>query len=79
MSLLDLQFNQDATVTGVEDAHPNDRVAYAQLADVQPWPWSPTLFRIQRDAVEPRLEEAVLTGRDAHRVLDEARAAANEP
>ncbi len=27
MSLLDLQFNQDASVTGVEDAHPNDRVA----------------------------------------------------
>jgi sn-glycerol 3-phosphate transport system substrate-binding protein len=58
--------------------HPNDRVAYDQLADAQPWPWSPTLFRIQREVVEPRLEEAVITGRDAHAVLDEARAEARE-
>ena len=42
--------------------HPNDRVAYDQLAAVDPWPWAPELFRIERDVVEPRLEEAVLTG-----------------
>jgi sn-glycerol 3-phosphate transport system substrate-binding protein len=59
--------------------HPNDRVAYDQLADVAPWPWVPDLFRVERDIVEPRLEEAVLTGRDAHELMDEARAEAQRP
>jgi sn-glycerol 3-phosphate transport system substrate-binding protein len=53
--------------------HPNDRVAYDQLADVDPWPWLPELFRIERDVVEPRLEEAVLTRRDARALMDQAR------
>jgi sn-glycerol 3-phosphate transport system substrate-binding protein len=52
--------------------HPNDRVAYDQLADATPFPWSPELFRIDRDIVEPRLEDAVLTGRNAHEVFREA-------
>jgi sn-glycerol 3-phosphate transport system substrate-binding protein len=52
--------------------HPNDRVAYEQLADVDPWPWAPELFRVERDVVEPRLEEAVITGRDAHEVMLDA-------
>ncbi len=60
-------------------AHPNDRVAYDQLASVDPWPWVPELFRVERDVVEPRLEDAVLTGRDAHAILDEARAEAARP
>lgn len=59
--------------------HPNDRVAYDQLAAVDPWPWLPELFRIERDIVEPRLEDAVLTGRDAHALLDEAREEAARP
>lgn len=59
--------------------HPNDRVAYDQLADVDPWPWAPELFRIERDVVEPRLEDAVLTGRDAHALMDEARDDARRP
>jgi sn-glycerol 3-phosphate transport system substrate-binding protein len=59
--------------------HPNDRVAYDQLAAVEPWPWAPELFRIERDVVEPRLEEAVLTGRDAGQVMAEARAEATRP
>ncbi len=59
--------------------HPNDRVAYDQLADVDPWPWAPDLFRIERDVVEPRLEDAVLTGKDAHALLDEARDEATRP
>ena len=58
--------------------HPNDAVALAQLPDVQPWPWSPGLFRIQREIVEPRLEDAVLLDRDPQSVLDEARVAARE-
>jgi sn-glycerol 3-phosphate transport system substrate-binding protein len=56
--------------------HPNDRVAYDQLRDVEPWPWSTELFRIDRDIVEPRLEAAVLTGRDAGQLMAEARAEA---
>jgi sn-glycerol 3-phosphate transport system substrate-binding protein len=59
--------------------HPNDRVAYDQLVDVEPWPWVPDLFRIERDVVEPRLEDAVLTGRDAHELMDEAREEAKVP
>lgn len=60
-------------------AHPNDDVAQAQLASVDPWPWEPNLFRIERDIVDPRLEEAVLLDRDARAVLGEARAAAARP
>jgi sn-glycerol 3-phosphate transport system substrate-binding protein len=56
--------------------HPNDAVAQAQLADVDPWPWEPMLFRIERDIVDPKLEEAVLLDRPAEQVLDSARAAA---
>jgi sn-glycerol 3-phosphate transport system substrate-binding protein len=59
--------------------HPNDRVAYDQLAAAEPWPWVPELFRIERDVVEPRLEEAVLTGRDARALMDEAREEAERP
>ena len=60
-------------------AHPNDRVAYDQLADAEPFPWAPELFRVERDIVEPRLEEAVLTNRDAHAVMAEAREEAARP
>jgi sn-glycerol 3-phosphate transport system substrate-binding protein len=59
--------------------HPNDRIALDQLAYAEPWPWSKELFRIEREAVQPRLEEAVLARRDAREVLDEARRAAEEP
>jgi sn-glycerol 3-phosphate transport system substrate-binding protein len=59
--------------------HPNDRVAYDQLADATPFPWSTELFRIDRDVVEPRLEDAVLTGRDAHEVFREAVEDARRP
>jgi sn-glycerol 3-phosphate transport system substrate-binding protein len=60
-------------------AHPNDRVAYDQLANVDPWPWAPELFRVERDIVEPRLEDAVLTGADARALMDEARDEARRP
>jgi sn-glycerol 3-phosphate transport system substrate-binding protein len=59
--------------------HPNDRVAYDQLADVDPWPWAPELFRVERDVVEPRLEDAVLTGRDARALMQEACRDAERP
>ncbi len=59
--------------------HPNDEVAQAQLASVDPWPWEPMLFRIERDVVDPKLEEAVLLDRDAKSVLDGARTMAARP
>jgi len=59
--------------------HPNDKVALDQLRFAEPWPWSPDLFRIEREAVQPRLEEAVLARRPARAVLDEARRMAMEP
>jgi sn-glycerol 3-phosphate transport system substrate-binding protein len=65
--------------TGWYQKHPNDRIAYQQLADVQPWPWAEALFRIQRDVVEPRLEGAVFSNRDPELVMREARAAAVRP
>jgi sn-glycerol 3-phosphate transport system substrate-binding protein len=59
--------------------HPNDRVAYDQLGAVDPWPWAPELFRIERDVVEPRLESGVLEGGDPRAVMDAAREEAARP
>src|SRR5262249_9776442 len=50
----------ELTRSGYYTAHPNDRIAMDQLAFTEPWPWAPNLFRVQREAVQPRLEEAVL-------------------
>jgi sn-glycerol 3-phosphate transport system substrate-binding protein len=58
--------------------HPNDFVTIGQLASVDPWPWAPTLFRIQREIVEPRLEDAVYRNTNAHAVMGEARAVARK-
>lgn len=65
--------------SGYYAKHPNDYVAIAQLRAAEPWPWSPELFRVQREAVQPRLEEAVLLRRDARATLDEARRVAVQP
>lgn len=53
--------------------HPNDAVAVEQLAAVDPWPWAPGLFRVQRDIMDPRLEDAVLRRLDPHATFVEAR------
>jgi sn-glycerol 3-phosphate transport system substrate-binding protein len=65
--------------SGYYQAHPNDRVTVDQLAHASPWPWAPELFRVQREAVQPRLEQAVLQGRDARQTLEEARASLERP
>ena len=70
---------RELETSGYYAAHPNDHVAVAQLQHAEPWPWSPELFRVQREAVQPRLEEAVLTRRDARATLEEARRAAVDP
>jgi sn-glycerol 3-phosphate transport system substrate-binding protein len=59
--------------------HPNDAVAQAELAHVAPWPWAPNLFRMQRDILEPRLEDAVIENRDAGAVISEAQKLAQRP
>ncbi|HZO13457.1 MAG TPA: ABC transporter substrate-binding protein [Polyangiaceae bacterium] len=59
--------------------HPNDRVTVDQLAHAAAWPWEPELFRVQREAVQPRLEQAVLERRDPRRALDEALATLGAP
>ncbi|HEX6767548.1 MAG TPA: extracellular solute-binding protein, partial [Polyangiaceae bacterium] len=59
--------------------HPNDAVAQAELPNVEPWPWAPNLFRIQRDVLEPRLEDAVVQHRAPEALLDEARKLAARP
>ncbi len=69
----------DLERAGFYKEHPNDRIAVAQLEHAAPWPWAPNLFRIQREAVQPRLEEAILAQRDARATLDEARRAARAP
>lgn len=59
--------------------HPNDAIAQEQLASVDPWPWEPNLFRIERDIVDPRLEEAVLLDRDPRVILADAARLARKP
>lgn len=63
---------------GFFSKRPNWRVAMAQLAHARPWPWSPRLFRIQREIVQPRLERAIFGGGAARALLDEARSLARE-
>ena len=57
---------EELTQSGYYARHPNDRVALDQLAAAEPWPWSPALFRVQREIVDPLLEDAVLEGRTPH-------------
>jgi len=56
---------------GHYDAHPNERVAVDQLRVARPWPWSPRLFRVQREVVQPRLERAVLADGGAAEMIRE--------
>ena len=63
---------------GYYEKHPNHRVAYEQLQVASAWPWSPDLFRVQREILEPLIERAVLTDGDARRMLSEARARARQ-
>lgn len=59
---------------GFFEAHPNFAVTLDQLAYAQPWPWAPELFRVQREAVQPRLEQAVLQQKDGAAMLADAKA-----
>jgi sn-glycerol 3-phosphate transport system substrate-binding protein len=70
---------EELTRSGYYAAHPNDRVALDQLESVEPWPWSPTLFRVQREIVDPMLEDAVIRGQSARKALEQARREAMSP
>ncbi|MBI5537442.1 MAG: ABC transporter substrate-binding protein [Deltaproteobacteria bacterium] len=63
---------------GYYQTHPNDRVAMDQLAHAVPWPWAPNLFRVQRECIDPLIEEAVLVPRNSREVLEQARRRAAE-
>ena len=69
----------ELSASGYYRAHPNDQVALDQLAFAEPLPWSTDVFRIEREAVQPCLEEAVLTRKDARAVLAQARRVALDP
>jgi sn-glycerol 3-phosphate transport system substrate-binding protein len=59
--------------SGFYAKHPNHRVALEQLAVAEPWPWSKSLFRIQREIVQPALEAAVLERLEPSASLAQAR------
>jgi len=65
--------------TGYYDAHSNDKVVLGELDAIEPWPWSPTLFRVQREIMDPLLEDAVLSHTDAAEALAKGRREARLP
>jgi sn-glycerol 3-phosphate transport system substrate-binding protein len=65
--------------TGFYDAHANDKVVLGELDSIEPWPWSPTLFRVQREIMDPLLEDAVLRGSSAAEALSVGRREALSP
>jgi sn-glycerol 3-phosphate transport system substrate-binding protein len=58
---------------GYYDTHPNDKVVLGELDAIEPWPWSTTLFRVQREIMEPLLEDAVIEGTSAELALARGR------
>ncbi|MET0594602.1 MAG: ABC transporter substrate-binding protein [Polyangiaceae bacterium] len=63
----------ELTRAGYYDAHPNDKVVLGELDAIEPWPWAPRLFRVQREIMDPLLEDAVLQGTPAARALAQGR------
>ena len=55
---------------GYYAAHPNDEIVLGELDAIEPWPWAPALFRVQREIVDPLLENAVLAGTSAADALE---------
>jgi sn-glycerol 3-phosphate transport system substrate-binding protein len=58
---------------GYYDAHRRDATALAEIGSVMPWPWLPELFRVQREIMDPLLEDAVIENRDPAHLLGIAR------
>jgi sn-glycerol 3-phosphate transport system substrate-binding protein len=64
---------------GFYDSHPNDKTVLDELESIEPWPWSTTLFRVQREIMDPLLEDAVLQNTDAAQALARGRREALQP
>jgi sn-glycerol 3-phosphate transport system substrate-binding protein len=64
---------------GYYAAHPRERTVLSQIQSIEPWPWFPNLFRVQREIMDPMLEECVLQNRDARNALVTARHEASLP
>jgi sn-glycerol 3-phosphate transport system substrate-binding protein len=62
----------DLEAAGYYERFKNDRVAVDQLKSARAWPWHTELFRVQREAVQGRLEAAVLSGEDPRAVVKAA-------
>jgi sn-glycerol 3-phosphate transport system substrate-binding protein len=58
--------------------HPNYKTALDQLQHAQRFPFSPALFEIQREVIQPNLEAAVLGIKSAAEIMQAAEAKANE-
>jgi sn-glycerol 3-phosphate transport system substrate-binding protein len=58
--------------------NPNYKVALDQLKHAQKFPFSPALFEIQREVIQPNLEAAVLGMKTSADVMSAAAAKANE-
>jgi sn-glycerol 3-phosphate transport system substrate-binding protein len=65
--------------TGHYAAHPRDGVVLSEIESAMPWPWLPDLFRVEREIMDPMLEDAVLEDRDPARALALARQQASVP
>ena len=58
--------------------NPNYKTAIDQLRTAQRFPFSPALFEIQREVIQPNLEAAVLGIKTSAEVMQAAEAKANE-
>ena len=58
--------------------NPNYKVALDQLKYAQRFPFSPALFEIQREVIQPNLEAAVLGIKTSAEIMQAAEAKANE-
>jgi sn-glycerol 3-phosphate transport system substrate-binding protein len=58
--------------------NPNYKVALDQLRTAQRFPFSPALFDIQREVIQPNLEAAVLGTKTSAEIMTTAEQKANE-
>jgi sn-glycerol 3-phosphate transport system substrate-binding protein len=63
---------RDLESSGYFAQHPNHRVAIDQLASSRGFPWARSLLRVEREIVQPHLEEAVLGKKNAREALTDA-------
>jgi hypothetical protein len=67
---------QDPELAALRLRDPNYRVALEQLSVARPFPFTPVLFAMQREQLQPRLDRPVLGLQSTAEALDEAAAGA---